>query len=83
MTWGHHYWPWYLAVAFAAFIGPEIYALATDWHNTLSAWIWNALRVQPGQPITAWTAAHLLVGGMLLVLFVWLLGHLLWGIWAS
>lgn len=83
MTWGHHYWPWYLAVAFLAFIVPEIYALCTNWRNTLSAWIWNALQVQEGQPITAWSALHFISCGAVLVIFIWLIGHLFWHLWAS
>lgn len=81
MTWGARYWPIFLIVMLVAFLGPEVYALCTNWQNTLSNWIWTQLRVRAGQPIDQWSALHFLVGGCLVVLFGWLIGHLLFGYW--
>ena len=36
ITWGLRYWSIALIVAALAFLGPELYALATNYHNTLS-----------------------------------------------
>jgi hypothetical protein len=82
-TWGRWYWPIWMVATFLFFIGPEVFALITNWKNTLSNWVWVALRVKTGQSITDWTAAHFLVGGMLIVVFGWLVGHFLFHLWAS
>lgn len=83
MTWGRTYWPIWAITFFALFIGPEVYALVTNWRNTLSNWVWQTLRVTQGQHIGQWTALHLLVFGMFIVLNVWLLGHFFFHLWAS
>jgi hypothetical protein len=80
-TWGHRYWLAWAVVVFLTFIAPEVYALVTNWHNTLSASVWDMERFMPGQTVAKWTAWHLLFTGMLLVLFVWLLGHFSFGWW--
>ena len=82
-TWGHKYWLVWSVFTFLTFIVPEVYALVTNWRNTLSNWVWVALRVQRGQSINQWTAAHFLVGGMLVLVFAWLIGHLVFHLWAS
>ena len=76
ITWGNWYWPWWLGVSVAAFLGPEVYALIrknTD--NTLSNWVWHVLRATSREPMSQWTAAHFLVFGVWLVMVVWLTWH--------
>ncbi len=48
-TWGHRYWLIWAGVTFLSFIGPEVYALVSYWHNTLSASVWDMERFMPGQ----------------------------------
>ncbi|HEX5347863.1 MAG TPA: hypothetical protein VFW64_12315 [Pseudonocardiaceae bacterium] len=75
------YWKWWAVLAFSSFIVPELWALFTNWQNTLSANVWRMEDFLPGQPVWRWTAVHFLFIGMLLVLFMWLIGHFGWGIW--
>jgi hypothetical protein len=49
--------------------------------NTLSDNIWALEKLMPGESLWQWTAVHVLVGGVLIVLLVWLIGHLVFGIW--
>lgn len=79
-------WSWYwlawFEVSILAFLGPELYALFTRHNeNTLSANIWRLEQVQTGQSLWQWTALHFLVGGSLALLLVWLIFHLVFGIW--
>lgn len=76
-TWGAYYWPWALAAITLLILGPEIYALATNVDNTLSVWVWTAMRVNPGDGLTAWNA------GRYLTLFAWvgLVSWLTWHFW--
>jgi hypothetical protein len=76
MTWGKHYWPIYLLVALAVFLGPEIYALVTNWRNTLSNWVWTELHVS-SQNFDIWkqSAPWYLILGLWLVLISWLTFH--------
>ncbi|MGH3438118.1 MAG: hypothetical protein ACRDRN_16825, partial [Sciscionella sp.] len=61
---------------------PELYALATHHgENTLSAQIWRLEQYKSGQVITQWTALHFLIGGVIVVLLLWLIGHFTFGIW--
>lgn len=80
MTWGRWYWPTALGAVAAILLGPEAYALATDWRNTLSYWFWTLLRVQYGAAIStrsfAWYATLVIYAGLV----VWLGGHL-WFKW--
>jgi hypothetical protein len=77
------YWLWWFIVTFPlGFLVPEVVALARNkTGDTLSGAIWELEKFSPGQPIGHWTAFHLLFIGMLLVLFVWLLGHFAMGWW--
>lgn len=75
MTWGPHYWPWFLIMASIAFLGPEIVALVTHSGNSLSQYIWQILHVPTrGQP---WphTAAWFLSQGAFITGAVWLVFH--------
>jgi hypothetical protein len=74
VTWGATYWPAFLIGTFLAFIGPETYALITNWHNTLSYWSWQD---EPG--IYSWEWDLSLV--LWLVFAVWITGHIWWQVW--
>jgi hypothetical protein len=78
------YWLIWFGVLFVSFIVPELIALFSNPRNTLSWTLWNLEQVVPGshQPVWQWTALHVLIGGVLAVLLVWLIGHLVFGIWA-
>lgn len=56
MTWAR-YWAIWAAVTFAAFIVPEVYALATDAHRTLSETLWRVEQVRAGEHLAQWSAA--------------------------
>lgn len=80
-TWGHRYWEIWAAVTFLTFIGPEVFALVTNWRNTLSAAIWDMERFRTGQPLYQWSAGHFLFGCAFLTIVIWLSGHFLFGFW--
>lgn len=82
------YWKWWLIGAafwiLVPFLVPETAALVKkhpEW--TLSAWIWVRMRVFPQQNIFHWTVLHYFVTFLLIVLVIWLVGHLCFGIWAK
>jgi len=79
--WGSWYWPSWLLVSVAAFLGPEIFALVTDWRDTLSNWVWTVLKISGHESMAAWNATDYLVFGCWLVLVTWLTGHFFYGIW--
>lgn len=75
------YWlVWFLSV-FTTFIVPEVWWLVNNKYLTLSWTLWHLEDFIPGEGIQHWTAAHFLIGGVLLVLLVWLIGHLVIGWW--
>lgn len=45
MTWGRLYWPFFIIVTSALFLGPELIATFTNRANTLSEYAWAELRV--------------------------------------
>lgn len=74
--WGAVYWPVWLGIAIASFLGPEIYALVSGHpENTLSDWVWRSLKIAKNQSFLTWTAADFLVFGCWIVLAVWLTAH--------
>ena len=76
------YWPWWLVISFGTFIVPETVALATgNPGSTLSWWVWRHTQVVFHQPVSQWSATHFLFAGIFIVLAVWLVGHLVWGVW--
>lgn len=76
------YWLWWAAITFLAFIVPETVALITRHpENTLSAQVWKLEDLHPGEQLWQWTAAHVLIGGVIAVLLLWLLLHFVLGIW--
>ena len=77
------YWLAWFLLSFLAFAIPETWALVTGrYSNTLSAAIWDLEQFRPGAvgPL-GWTATHVLVGGVLALVLVWLIGHLVFGLW--
>jgi hypothetical protein len=74
MTWGSWWWPTFLIGTFAAFITPEIYALVTNWRNTLSAYAWLD---EPGRYTWEWYLSL----GLWLAFAVWITGHIWWSTW--
>lgn len=76
------YWLCWFAAVVITFAVPEGYALVTGQPQaTLSANIWALESAAPGQSILNWSAIHVLVGGGLAVLLIWLIGHLIFRIW--
>jgi len=76
LTWSR-YWAGLSIFCLLAFLGPEIYALATNWRNTFSMWVWQFERFVPGQSVWHWNARHFLIAASL----VWLFGHFVLGFW--
>lgn len=76
------YWIIWAAIAFVAFIIPETIAIVgRNVGNTLSANIWRLFRVEPGIPISQWTAAHVLFAVVWIGVSAWLVGHFVFGLW--
>lgn len=80
-TWGRYYWPLWIVAMGLTLLVPEVYALATNAGNTLSAFVWHEMRVQDGDTIWRWDALRLLTFGAWCVLFAWLTGHLWFHLW--
>lgn len=79
-TWGNWYWPVWLIIVTATFLGPEIYSLITDHGpNTLSAWVWKTLQITSDESPLQWSAADALSFGVYLVIVVWLAFHFWFG----
>jgi hypothetical protein len=74
-TWGPRYWAVYLIVGLVLLVGPETLALITNWHNTLSSWVWTALKVQRDASPLDWSATQFLIFGLWIVLVSWLTFH--------
>lgn len=73
-TWGSWYWPAFLIGSALAFAGPELYALFTNWRNTLSEYVWLD---EPGTYSWEWVLSL-----SLWALFaIWITGHIWWRIW--
>lgn len=56
-NWGIFYWPYWILMVSATFLGPEIYALFTNATNTLSEYSWGALHVYGGEHLLLHSAA--------------------------
>jgi|HubBroStandDraft_2_1064218.scaffolds.fasta_scaffold376269_3 hypothetical protein len=77
MTWGRYYWPVMLIITSALFLVPEIYALFTNFKNTLSDYARYELNItSPTEPFTAHGAAWILTLGAWLVVTFWLTFHI-------
>lgn len=79
-TWGAYYWPACLATITLLILAPEIYALVTNVHNTLSYWAWGELHVDLTGRGNAWTAGRYLTLCAWLGLFSWLTWHIWFGL---
>lgn len=79
-TWGSWLWDVIVGVPTALFLIFEIYALCTNPANTLSAWVWRALKVTPDETFLQWHATAFLVFGCWIVLVTWLTGHFFFGL---
>jgi hypothetical protein len=76
------YWICWLLFTTASFLAPELYAIATRrFSDTLSHNVWSFFGDDPNESPLTWTFVHLTVGGCLLVFFIWLAGHLVFGLW--
>jgi hypothetical protein len=81
-----NFWSWYWLILcgawFVGFCAVEFPMIATGHgENTLSAQVWRLEGFLPGQSVIDWGAAHFLIGGALIVVFLWLIGHFVWGLW--
>jgi hypothetical protein len=79
-AWGW-YWTSWFTVSVAAFLGPELYSLATKNGQSLSQKVWDLEQASPGAPIWQWSALHYLIAALLAALLIWLLFHLTFDIW--
>lgn len=80
-TWGPRYWTIWLLVMASGFLAAELYALASgQGPNTLSAYVWRALKITNHQPIGGWSATDFLVFGLWMVLLIWLTFHFFFGL---
>lgn len=78
----NRYWAVWLSVLFVTFAIPETIALVRNrTSDTLSGWTWRHCQVIVHQPIAQWSVTHFLFAGIFIVLAIWLVGHLAWGIW--
>lgn len=78
-SWGNWYWPTLLIGWLVVFLPAELFALFTNAHNTLSAWVWRVLRVVPNQDWLKWNAEDYLIFGCWLVMLTWLTAHFFFG----
>jgi hypothetical protein len=74
-TWGAYYWPGFLIAQFVLLFAPEGYALATNWRNTLSNWVWDHLNITKNESISQWSATDFLLFGAWMVVVTWLTFH--------
>lgn len=78
-TWGNIVWPWFLGVMVSVFLLFEIYGLCTNSANTLSAWVWRALKISSNESVSQWSAGDFLTFGLWVVLITWLSFHFWFG----
>lgn len=81
-AWSWYWTCWAVGSLGVGFLVPECIALfSRHSENTLSAQIWRMEGVIPGHsvPLSMWSAGHVLLGGMLTLLFLWLIFHFLLG----
>jgi hypothetical protein len=78
LNWTSLYWlAWILA-----FLGPELYWLASNARYTLSETVWSIEGLNKAQPFDfpIWTATHWTVALTVWLLFLWLSLHLPFGL---
>lgn len=76
-------WGIWTIITFGSFLSMELYALATNWRNTLSNAVWTLEDFVPHQHIGQWSWDHALFAGFYLVVFIWLFFHFYLGWWRS
>lgn len=72
-----HYWAAWMVAVLVSFLWLEILSLC-DGHseNTLSAWVWEHLKIRVGESITQWSAGDLLTFSAYVTVFIlWLPWH--------
>ena len=79
ITWGKYYWPIALIFSTIGLFGiPELIALATNWHNTLTQYSWTELHIN-GVPIhgIAWWSSLLvwLLFVVVITIHIWWKGY--------
>lgn len=76
--WGNWYWPVWLSAVALTFLGPELYAVATDVKNTLSWYCWRELHIDVvwggGIHSVAWWNSLL----AFILIIVALIAHIWW-----
>ena len=73
--WGERFWPIFL-ITFAIVGGAaETLALIFSPRNTLSFWVWNALKVQRDMNPWNWSATMFLIFGFWVLVVSWLTFH--------
>lgn len=80
-TWGPRYWTVYLIAGAVLLLGPEIFALVTNWRNTLSDYVWMELKVQRDENPWNWSATMFLVFCVWMLLWFWLTFHFFFRRW--
>lgn len=80
-TWGPRYWPVVLIAGLVLILGPESFAVFTNWRNTLSEWVWTELKVQRDENPWNWSATQFLVFCVWLVTVLWLTFHFFFRRW--
>jgi hypothetical protein len=85
MSW-HKYWLiWFVLWFVVGFLPVEFYCMAKRNGGTLSETIWWLEGYKPGDvdfaDIAKWTAGHVLFGGVLSLVLLWLVGHFLLRWW--
>lgn len=81
MTWARWYWPCALLAVLGILLGPEVYALRTNWRNTLSYWFWTLCNVEDHEALGARSFAwYITLALYIAVICVWLTFHL-WFKW--
>lgn len=79
-TWGQYYWPFFLTLASALFLIPEVAALITNSANTLSDYCWREMSVNiaygHGRHTIGWWASILSWGlfTVLITIHIWFRG---------
>lgn len=71
------YWAIWIAAVLVSFLAYEVLSLVTGHpEDTLSAWVWEHLKIHAGESITQWSAGDLLTFSAYLTVFVaWLPWH--------
>ena len=73
------YWAVWITAVLVSFLAYEILSLATGHaENTLSAWVWEHLKIRVGESITQWSAGDLLTFAAYISVFVFFVPWHMW-----